>query len=728
MNYQEFFHSLTEHQPYPWQSRFAEWNGEQIAVVNLPTGTGKEFGATIPWLYGHYQELKVPNRLIYCLPTRSLVDQVYNNIYALVDKAGLSINVYCLKGGKLEQGYEDHLTKPAVLVGTQDQLLSRALNRGYAVSWTQRPKHAAAVNNDCRWVLDETQLMGVGYPTGVKLHQLRQQLGCIGRAELVLMSATQNLTPLKQYPYYVPYELHQNDYDHPYLGQKLKKSKPVEKKEISSIEDIAKLAETQHQSGQLTLVVLNTVKRAREVGEQLEQLTDEVPILIVHSRFLGFDRNRLQKKLYEFQGIVVATQVVEAGVDLDASTLITELCPWSSFVQRVGRCGRTKVEQPAQVCWLDWQKDWSADPYKLEECDETKQQLASLSDVGLESLLEVNSSDSDLPEPTLEEKEIQQFFNTHERKHSATEYVRDISSYTARVFWADNLPKTIPHQSCLCPVPVYELNNFLNKQGISPYVWNDENWEQKTKVEVGDVVNLSYLDGGYSHESGWTGKQNHFPLPYSLTFSRSYNNDPPFPHWVSLKTHAWDVAFEMKQYAPTLRKLDISEDEINLLIQCARWHDWGKAHRMWQEYANAQEEFVAKSPKYKHFSFLKGYRHELASAIATARQGAPFLAQYLIAAHHGKVRESLRSPNGEFNPQILRGVKLGTDQLPQVQLGEETLSEVTLNYPEATSWRKNVYRLLKQYGAFQLFYLETLIRNADVEASKNREKEAKDDN
>jgi CRISPR-associated endonuclease/helicase Cas3 len=37
---------------------------------------------------------------------------------------------------------------------------------------------------------------------------------------------------------------------------------------------------------------------------------------------------------------VISTQVLEAGVDLDADLLVTELCPWPSLVQRLGRLNR----------------------------------------------------------------------------------------------------------------------------------------------------------------------------------------------------------------------------------------------------------------------------------------------------------------------------------------------------------------------------------------------------
>ena len=52
--------------------------------------------------------------------------------------------------------------------------------------------------------------------------------------------------------------------------------------------------------------------------------------------------------------IVVATQAVEAGVDISAAVLFTEIAPWSSMVQRFGRANRyAELDDGADVRWID---------------------------------------------------------------------------------------------------------------------------------------------------------------------------------------------------------------------------------------------------------------------------------------------------------------------------------------------------------------------------------------
>jgi hypothetical protein len=97
-----------------------------------------------------------------------------------------------LMGGEDVGEWDIYPEKPAILVGTQDMLLSRALNRGYGMSRYRWPMHFGLLNNDCLWVMDETQLMGVGVETSAQLDAFRHdaKMPTVGACPTWWMSAT----------------------------------------------------------------------------------------------------------------------------------------------------------------------------------------------------------------------------------------------------------------------------------------------------------------------------------------------------------------------------------------------------------------------------------------------------------------------------------------------------------------------------------------------------------
>ena len=173
----DWFKRATGNEPYPFQLRFA-CEPKLPELVEVPTGMGKTAMAVLGWLWRRrFADEKVreatPRRLVYCLPMRVLVEQTIgeaNKWIAELEKhypneMAQPPNIHILMGGDLDKDWDAYPEADAILIGTQDQLLSRALNRGYAMSRYRWPMHYALLNNDCLWIMDEVQLMGVGLTT-----------------------------------------------------------------------------------------------------------------------------------------------------------------------------------------------------------------------------------------------------------------------------------------------------------------------------------------------------------------------------------------------------------------------------------------------------------------------------------------------------------------------------------------------------------------------------------
>jgi CRISPR-associated helicase Cas3 len=100
------------------------------------------------------------------------------------------------------------------------------------------------------------------------------------------------------------------------------------------------------------LVACNNVRTAVDVYDRLRGLGLEVYLL--HALFTLGDRKRKLAKLRKLiergrEVVVIATQVIEVGVDLDFASLITDAAPLASLVQRVGRVNRRLEAREAEV-------------------------------------------------------------------------------------------------------------------------------------------------------------------------------------------------------------------------------------------------------------------------------------------------------------------------------------------------------------------------------------------
>ena len=117
----------------------------------------------------------------------------------------------------------------------------------------------------------------------------------------------------------------------------------LEDKDI--LEDI-EIIKKQAQNNKV-LVIVNTVNKAIELYLKLES-ERLCNVNLLHSRFIYKDRSKKEEQIKEFsqngeeKGIWIATQIVEASLDIDFDYLYTEMSTLDSLFQRLGRCYRSR--------------------------------------------------------------------------------------------------------------------------------------------------------------------------------------------------------------------------------------------------------------------------------------------------------------------------------------------------------------------------------------------------
>jgi len=794
--YSDFFRRLTGNPPYPFQRRLGEKNWPD--VVDVPTGLGKTAAVVVAWLWRRRQnDPSTGRRLVYCLPMRTLVEQTATAAADWFSKLEAPPAVFRLMGGEASQGWDDDPQAEQLIVGTQDMLLSRALNRGYAMSRYRWPIQFALLGSDCLWVLDETQLMGVGVETSAQLQAFRDQLGTVGPARTVWMSATLGREQLATVDHQEPEggwsvaSLDGEDHDLARVRERTGARKQLARASVSlSSKDAQQyagamaemVAELHSRRRGLTLVIVNRVSRAQAIHAALVD-RGVSPVGLVHSRFRPPDRARGQELLFAAgDRVVVATQAVEAGVDVSATTLVSELAPWPSLVQRFGRCNRYGELTDAEIHWIDLSTEKSdnelALPYAPDALDQARQLLGQLQDdgnAGPAAVAKVDFNPAPVVRPVLRRRDLLQLFDTTPdlsgHDVDVSRFVRDSTDTDVHIYWRSPENRDAPPaRDELCAVGLASANAFLDelrkrrsakgKRAVAAEAvrWDPlaDAWVSVRRCGPGQTVCLDLAAGGYDEGIGWTG------IVAAGRIGEIVPADSPMPsmdgdpdsqrqRWVLLRNHLGHVEAEARRLAEM-----VAPDWPEELAVAGRWHDVGKAHPSFQEKLTepVRDEPSLRAPnpgpwaKSSHrrrgHSSRPGLRHELASALAYLAHGPAkhdqqrSLIAYLVAAHHGKVRMSIRSLPFEARPDdpsipYARGIWQG-DQLVDFDMPDgQRLHGVHLDLAPmslgAGSWSERMLSLrdAPALGPFRLGLLETLVRIADWIASDKEQNGGYDD-
>jgi CRISPR-associated endonuclease/helicase Cas3 len=360
-DYRVFFERLTDRTPYDYQMRVAAqlFDGRNV-VLRAPTGAGKTWAVLAPFLFEPWD--RRPARLIYALPLRTLAQGVYRvacaaatrlgyDVAGRLDGSGRETHPPCVTLQTGEQPDDRFFDRGRIIVTTYDQLLSGLLCGPYGLSDRLHNINAASIVG-ALVVFDEFHLMEPhrGFLTGAAcLHLFR------GLCQSVWMTATAT-RPLEQLlgdaldAVSIPETAAEADT----LLRSLPTVTTVRREMRVEAEPLSADAVIAAHRGR-SIVLLNTVGRAQAMfaalRDRLRSQGFEGPIILLHSRFFSEDRRTKEATIQPLFGrgsgrpaVLVATQVVEAGLDISCDDLHTELCPMNALVQRAGRCARFEGE------------------------------------------------------------------------------------------------------------------------------------------------------------------------------------------------------------------------------------------------------------------------------------------------------------------------------------------------------------------------------------------------
>lgn len=324
-------------------------SSDRLFSLTAPTGVGKTLLAA-SWALALRKEAQnaghPPPQIIIIQPYLSITDQtveVWRKLLSdplssdaswLMPAHSLATRDYDQRLEPQEESFFIDTWRSDVIVTTYDQFLMTLFD--------DRARHQMRFHHlwDALIVIDEVQALPP--KLWAPLQQAIETLSNLSRTRILLMSATlpnvfSQTTPLLAEPESVYSQLGR-------YQLVVRESCALEEFISHVVAELPNWLATQ----QRVLITLNTRASARAVRSALSLAwPDDAPesLYFITTDVTPRDRKRQIKEIQTASRLhtpcmVVSTQTVEAGVDLDMTHVIRDFAPWDSLVQIAGRCNR----------------------------------------------------------------------------------------------------------------------------------------------------------------------------------------------------------------------------------------------------------------------------------------------------------------------------------------------------------------------------------------------------
>lgn len=392
-SFDEVFLAVHGRDPFPWQATFAGRLLEEgwPRFIDVPTGLGKTSVIDVALYALACDALRPPPertarmRIAFVVDRRLIVDAAHHHVERIravlasstegparwlrdrlcsisgSDEAVISRR---MRGGLTWTSlWSESPCQPLVLTATVDQFGSRFLFRGYGTSDWVKPVDAGLLGTDTVVLLDEAHMSRPLVETieGCGVIESMSAEVPLERRRTVVVQMT--ATPAERAESLIT----ETDLEHEAASARLTARKRAHlldatfamsptKASTDAGTTLARAA-TRLMDGQASvtaprtaLVVANTVAAARVAFDELRRSGVDSALVVGRARPIDREakegswlpRTKTERRRLgdEPPFVLVATQTVEVGVDIDVDAIVTELAPIDALVQRFGRVDR----------------------------------------------------------------------------------------------------------------------------------------------------------------------------------------------------------------------------------------------------------------------------------------------------------------------------------------------------------------------------------------------------
>jgi len=314
-------------------------------TLNVPTGSGKTLaglGAALKLRERIMQAESSNPKIIYCLPFMSIIDQNFNVFAEVFENPPASV---LLKHHSLtemtyqqQSNQEYDVDRAALLIeGWDASIVVTTFVQFFHTIIGNRNMMVRRLHqfSDSIIILDEIQTLPYRFWAVVEnlFALMAGGLNC----RFILMTATlPRLLPEKKiFPLVPNADYYFSQFDR--YRVKINLNPMTLPEMVDHVEEFARSSAVAS-----ILIIVNTTRVARELYQKLAALETGYEMFHLSTRLTP--NTRLQRieeiKTYNSNKIVVSTQLVEAGVDLDFDLVIRDFSPLDSLNQAAGRCNR----------------------------------------------------------------------------------------------------------------------------------------------------------------------------------------------------------------------------------------------------------------------------------------------------------------------------------------------------------------------------------------------------